>query len=118
MKRLETPLRAPNMVLLLPGSWGLKGAWSPQHLCLAPRWLRDHSVLGNEGMDRRTNSDKDLVPTLGPCYCPILPTIQRIIRAWAPLILVCERAQEHIRLLLGLMFLSPGRGVRVTLVAH
>lgn len=118
MKRLETPLHAPSMVSLLPGSWGPKGAWSPQHLCLAPQWLRDPSVLGNEGMDRRTKGDKDLVPTLGPCYCSTLPTIQRIIRAWAPLILACERAQEPIRLFLGLMFLSPGPGGRVTLVAH
>lgn len=34
----------PNVVLLLPGLCGHKGDWSPQHLQLAPPWLRDPPV--------------------------------------------------------------------------
>ena len=36
MTRVEIPLNAPNMVLLLTGARGCQGDWSPQNLRLAP----------------------------------------------------------------------------------
>lgn len=61
MIRLETPLHAPNVVLL---SWGITGSWSPQHLWLARQGLRYLNVTLAIGHGQRTKGCKDLVPTL------------------------------------------------------